>query len=204
MSLARAALSCLLCVSFPILTSATTIRAVSVAEMLEQSELVFEGRVSSIEVRGGEDPASIHTCAQFEPIEVLKGPAVGKSIELCFAGGTKGGFRRRIEGMIYPRPGENGIYFVKSLTEHYVSPFYGWQQGHFRAVDTENRGAPRVEVADGRSVVSIDRTSPWADGLSDGVARGVRVLSRRGSGQERPITLKNFKAKLRQMLGRLR
>jgi hypothetical protein len=145
---------------------------------------------------------SIHTCARFDIIEILKGPALGNTIELCFAGGTKDGFRRRIEGMVYPARGETGIYFVESLTEHYVSPFYGWHQGHFRSVATGSRVTRGVQVLDGRPVVSVDRTDFRPDGLSDGVARGIRVMPPRGAG--RPITLEGFKARLREMLEELR
>lgn len=190
--------------SFPVMTGGTTIRAVSVNEMLEHAELVFDGRVSSIEVRGGQDPSSIHTCARFDVLEILNGPDVGESIELCFAGGTRGGFRHEIEGIVYPTRGERGVYFVESLTQRYVNPFYGWQQGHFRTVLSADRIAREVRVSDGRPVVNVDRTdAPSNGGLSTGVARGVQVAPRWAI-EPHSMTLEGFKAKLRKILQGLR
>ena len=190
--------------SFPVMTGATTIRAVSVQEMLEHAELVFDGRVSSTEVRGSQDPSSIHTCARFDVLEILKGPDVGDSIELCFAGGTRGAIRHKVEGMVYPGRSERGVYFVESLTQRYVNPFYGWQQGHFRAVLSAGRITREVRVSDGRPVVNIDRTDALSDsGLSTGVARGVQVAPRWAI-EPHSMTLEGFKAKLRKILEGLR
>lgn len=203
LALSRALLGCLLAVALlPPMAAATTIRAVSVEEMLEHAELVFEGSVSAMEVRGGH-PSSIHTCVQFAIIEVLKGPAVGDTLELCFAGGTKDGFRRKIEGMVYPVWGETGVYFVTSLTERFVSPFYGWHQGHFRAVRSENRVTREVRVADGRPIAGIERTDAVPPGLSTGVARGVRLPAPWHEGPPR-MTLDTFKTKLREILEGIR
>ena len=174
--------------------SATTVLSVSMGQMAEASELVFEGRVLTQEPQG--EGRKIRTCIAFEVLEVVKGPAVGSPLELCFSGGTRKGRTRHIHGMRHPQPGEHGIYFVETLAEARVNPLLGWQQGHFRVSDGS------VATADGRDVVAVDSDDASGSRVSRGVARGAQVQHRhaRSAGGPAPLTSDEFKARIRALL----
>ena len=180
-------------------SDATTIRSVSVDEMLERSELIFVGRVSGTKVRAGQNPATIRTCANFAIIEIWKGPALTGPLELCFAGGSRGSTRRQIHRMIYPVLGETGIYFVASLSDNLVHPLYGWNQGYLRIPQVA--GAPAgVHTVDGDAVVDVEsRPDPTPAALSTGVARGMKTRRSRSDALP-PLSPAAFKEKLRQIL----
>ena len=195
----------------------TSVRSVSVRELLDGSEFVFEGRVLAVETLAGASPRSIQTCVLFEIRETLKGSVADSTIELCFAGGSIGRITRRVSAMTYPERGETGIYFVESLAEPRVHPLFGWQQGHFRIVSDPGSPDAAVTAADGRAVVAIDPApGPSPTGLSAGVARGIVVAApgaaptdgsavRRPSTaapapEARPLSPGAFKAELRALL----
>lgn len=180
---------------------ATTIRAVSVDEMLEYAEFIFEGKVIATKIRAGTRAAKIKTCATFAVLDILKGPKVVEPLELCFAGGVAGTIRRQVHQMHYPSSGETGIYFVTSLDEDYVHPLYGWDQGHLRIrqVGTEHNKT-EVQTANGDGIVGVESRLPAVpQELSTGVARGMLTQRSRGTSQ-RIMTPREFKVKLRQIL----
>jgi hypothetical protein len=170
---------------------ATTIRSVSLDEMIQGAAFVFEGTTA----------ATIETCAWFEIRDILKGPDLVGPLELCFAGGVKDSMRRHIQRMIYPAVGEIGVYFVTSLDEKHVHPLYGWNQGYFRVRQTGTaEGGAEVHTADGEAVVDVEsRTEIERGGLSTGVARGMVTRGSRAASL-RAITPWVFKAKLREIL----
>lgn len=189
--------------------AASSLRAIRVEELLQEAELVFEGRVLGLEVEDT-GPRRIRTCARFEVIDVLKAPASGvpSPLRLCFAGGQGRSGMRRVEGVVIPQPGEHGVYFVESLTEPLVNPLLGWDQGRFRIVTDPDDPEGRVTSADGREVIGVDDGRGEPPGLSRGVAQGVRVsdepsvggaAERRGAAR-RALSPALFKQRLRTLL----
>jgi hypothetical protein len=189
--------ACAALVLLPLGAGTTTVRSVSMSQMAQAAELVFEGRVLTQESQG--EGRKIRTCIAFEVLDVVKGPPIASPLELCFSGGTHKGRTRRIHGMRHPQPGEHGIYFVETLSEARVNPLLGWQQGHFRVA---RDGSLQVESADGRPVVSVDTDDESGAQVSGGVARGARVQSRhaRSAGDPAPLTSNEFKARVRALL----
>ena len=178
----------------PVAATATSLRAVSIGDLLGAAELVFEGRVLSRE-SGRRARGSIRTCARFEVLDVLKGPPVASPLELCFSGGAVDGRMHGVHGMIHPKRGERGVYFVESLSQPMVNPLYGWQQGHF-VVSKDGS----MRSADGRALLGLDPADELATGLSNGVARGARVAPRGARGAP-GMGVDAFKAELRARLG---
>jgi hypothetical protein len=174
---------------------ASTVLSVSVDEMIDRSELVFEGRVIGRRFVDDGDANHLRTCIRFEVLEVVKGPEVASPLELCFAGGrSKRGVERAIAGLDHPMPGERGVYFVESLASPRISPLYGWDQGRFLV--SRSGG---MKTAAGKPVVALDATAPAGDGISDGVARGARVAApgaRSGAGA---MDVTAFKARVREL-----
>ena len=111
---------------------------VGLDDMTRDSELVFEGTVTSVAPRLDRKSDVIRTHVTFEVHEVIKGSAAGDSVELSFLGGTIGDTTQRVAEMSVPAPGTTGIYFVESLGRPQVHPLYGWSQGHIAVVADTN------------------------------------------------------------------
>lgn len=172
---------------------ATTVTSVSVHEMIEGAQVVFEGRVLGRRFVDDGDARHLRTCVRFEVLEVLKGSDLESPLELCFAGGrSKVGITRSIAGLELPAPGERGVYFVESLSPRSFSPFLGWDQGRFLV--GRDGG---VETAGGRPVVGLDADDPNGRGTSSGVARGARVAE--PGARTRGMDVDAFKARVRAL-----
>ena len=177
--------------------SASSVRSVSVNDMIDRSEVVFEGRVLGRRVVDDGDAKHLRTCVRFEVLDVVKGADVASPLELCFAGGrSKAGITRGVAGLNLPAPGEHGIYFVESLADGHFSPLAGWDQGRF-VVDRSGK----VSTAGGLGVVALDPSSTDEDGISDGVALGARVAQPGARGAAAPMDAEAFKARVRELAG---
>jgi hypothetical protein len=185
-------------ISFPSLSPATTIRAVTFEELLKYSEFVFEGRVIAVE--SGVFPSSQvpRTWVLFEIIEILKGTYSDDTVNLCFMGGVSGGYTVQVAGMQYPKLGEKGIYFVKSLTRQYAHPLCGWKQGHFLLETDPYTSREHVMTADRQPVTGISLEKAPLKAPSAGVARGVKTAESLQT--EETWTAEKFKQNLRTML----
>ena len=176
---------------------ATAIQEVNVAEMLEGCDLVFEGRVIEIETRKEQNTRMIHTNVKFEVLDVIKGKYSSGIIELSFLGGTAGGRTLKVDDMHVPELHEKGIYFVESLSDRQVHPFYGWSQGHF-VIIPDDRGIERVMTRTKKPVVEIEPAVRGQTGrLSSGTARGLQLSDSPDPGVA--LTVKKFKERLSAM-----
>lgn len=189
-------LGCILLTALASTAHGTSVRAVSMAEMLEQSALVFEGHVISLKARQDAGTGIIYTDVTFEVLDVLKGDYSNNTIELSFLGGTVGGATLAAGDMQMPETGEKGIYFVESLQRRQVHPLYGWSQGHFVVV-TDERDIERVLTKSQRPVVAMQSSSEIRT-LSDGIALGVRVTE--AEDRTEAMTKADFKRQLSTML----
>ena len=183
------------------ISMATSVRQVTVQEMIDACEFVFEGRVVEISPRMAPDGSKISTYITFEIIEIIKGNHPGGRIELSFLGGTVGDLTLAISEMHMPELGEKGIYFVESLGRRQVHPFYGWDQGHF-LIKTGSDGAERVTTRSRKPVLGLDSGQIRnLNSLSSGVASGVSISDESDRGG---ITVIQFKQSLRDMMRAVR
>lgn len=175
--------------------------------LLLDSEFVFEGEVSASRAEWSPAQGAILTKVTFRIDDVIKGEYSASTIELSFNGGTIGQLTLQIAGMIYPQPGDRGIYFVESLSRQQVNPLLGWSQGHFRirpdrTISTE-RGQPVLGLAPklNQSVGGFSRNSQVTSRhlLTDGHAHGLKLGQQGATGQRK----EDFKAELRQRIQRL-
>ncbi len=123
---------------------ASTIIRVDLGAVLQESEIVFEGRVIHQETRLSPVNGDPFTYFTFEVIEIVKGTTTSNQIELGFMGGSKGDLVLHVTDMVMPKMGERGIYFVESLDQQQVHPLYGWAQGHYLVVPDSVTGQERV------------------------------------------------------------
>ena len=160
------------------LFSAVTSLAASVEQqdfrqLATKSELIFEGRVMSVEPRWNIGRTQINSWVLFEVTDVLKGQWAEPRINLRFAGGEVDGMRLEISGISYPEVGERGIYFVESTANDQFNPLLGWEQGRFRLLK-DGSGHDRVCTAKGLPVAGLDTD---AESVTSLVERNVALPS---------------------------
>jgi hypothetical protein len=184
---------------------ASSVRQVTMDEMLQQCQFVFEGKVLALEAKQNHQKR-IHTYVTFEIHDVIKGNYPGNTITLSFLGGTIGDLTMVVGDMKVPRVGERGIYFVESLERSQVHPLYGWSQGHF-LVKSDETGTDRVMTNSEQPVIKIMKDAP-ADQmssnqetlppLSNGVAKGVSFALE--NNDDKGLTAEEFKKILREKI----
>jgi len=177
---------------------AASVKAVSMDEMAQASQFVFEGKVLAIEAKKVGNNR-IYTYVTFAIQDIMKGQHIAKTITLRFLGGSVGDLAMVIADMELPEVGEHGIYFVESLKRHQVNPLYGWQQGHFLVESDKITGTERIVTKDKQPVTAILSSSSAASvqgpaDLSTGVARGLAIGPKGAEG----MTLAQFKKALRE------
>jgi hypothetical protein len=175
---------------------ASSVREVSLNEMIQKSQFVFEGTVTVIEARGNSQKR-IHTYVTFEITDVIKGEYPRKTITLRFLGGTVGGVTLAVSDMQLPQEGEHGIYFVESLERLQVHPLYGWSQGHF-IVEHDATGIQRIMTNRRLPVTAVmDKMQDGQQELSKGVVRDF-VIEKSKKG----LTVDEFKRVLHERMVR--
>ncbi|MGB4247017.1 MAG: hypothetical protein WBJ75_04795 [Pseudohongiellaceae bacterium] len=175
---------------------ASTVLQMSFSEVVQHAELVFEGRVLTVESRMVPD-GMIHTFVTFSVLDVLKGDAQLEEIELSFLGGQVGTQRLQVTDLEVPEVGETGFYFVESLVNAQVHPLVGWTQGHY-LIEPDANGESIVTTADHEPILALEpavpTTAPMPAEISKGVASGIVV---QGSGSasflSRPLSAQEFR-----------
>ncbi len=186
--------------------NAASVRAVSIDELIQQSQLVFEGTVTGIDAKEN-NQKRIHTYVTFKISDVINGEYADNVITLRFLGGTVGDNSMLVSEQRIPQVGEQGIYFVESLDRFQVNPLYGWSQGHF-ILERDLSGAHKVMTNRGLPVRGINDTKKTnkivTDGentppLSNGVSSSIIVDTEKNI--ERGMAADDFKTILRQKRG---
>jgi len=189
--------------------NATSVREVSMDEMLQQSQFVFEGTVAAIEAREN-SRKRIHTHVTFEITDIIKGEYRSNIITLRFLGGTVDDVTMVVSDMRLPQKGEHGIYFVESLERFQVNPLYGWSQGHF-IVERDGAGSQRVMTNRKLPVTGVMGYMPdeqmtlgkeRVQALSKGVLRDLVVAQKKED--NKAMTVDEFKSVLHKRMGRNR
>jgi hypothetical protein len=197
----------LLCLMPISIGNATSVREVTMDEMLQLAQFVFEGTVTAIGTRQN-NQGRTHTYVTLEIIDIIKGEYRSDTITLRFLGGTVDDVTMVVSEMRLPQEGEHGIYFVESLERFQVNPLYGWSQGHF-IVERDRTGSGRIMTNKRLPVTGVaDYISdePRASGkermqaLSKGVVRDL-VVGQEGE-NDRGMRVEEFKKVLHGRLGR--
>lgn len=186
-------LLCMLLIPVP--APATSVLSVTFHELVESSELVFEGTAVATENRESNFP---RTCIRFEISDILKGEYPSDTIELCFLGGTHGELILNVSEMQYPEPGEKGIYFVESLSSDQANPLLGWNQGHFIILKDPDTTDEHMVTSGRKAITEISEDSGRRRSLSTGVPSNVKTAER--SPGQKGMTAGEFKKKIRSML----
>ena len=185
---------------------ATTILGMDIDKLVKDAEFVFEGEVILHETRQDSNSGIVNTYVTFKINDVLKGDYSSDLIELKFAGGTFNNQIVEVSGLVIPKYGEQGIYFVESTSRNLINPLLGWSQGHF--IIQEVLGQRRMRTIDQKPVIQIQAVSsippsikkPQAliEGNGD-VAAGVNVdISELPT--ERGLTVDEFKDSILELI----
>lgn len=185
---------------------ATTILGMDIDKLVKDAEFVFEGEVILHETRQDSNSGIVNTYVTFKINDVLKGDYSSDLIELKFAGGTFNNQVVEVSGLVIPKDGEQGVYFVESTSRNLLNPLLGWSQGHF--LIQEVLGERRMRTIDQKPVIQIQAVSsippsikkPQAliEGNGD-VAAGVNVdISELPT--ERGLTVDEFKDSILELI----
>ena len=192
-----AALTLCVCAAVP---SSSSVLAVSLEQLSTASQLIFEGEVVGKTSEFNAKQTSIHTYVTFRMVDVVKGTYNQPEITLRFLGGTVGEIGLNVSDSTLPELGEAGIYFVESLERFQVNPLYGMDQGHFLILESTGQ---RIMTTRSRRVITgfLSNDQPPADGLSNGIARGLSVNEAGASPSG--VTVFQFKQTIRQYSSQL-
>lgn len=186
---------------WPVFGYASSYKQLTIDESVQNSELIFEGVAENISYKIPSDRERIYTFVTFKIIDILKGNYSEPDIELRYPGGELNGMVEKVSDMTIPKIGEQGIYFVKSLTEHFIHPLTGWSQGQMLIVK-DNQGERRVYSVSGQPIRKI---GPFIEAgkkrgnvdLSPDVALGVVT----GQAQTQAISVNEAKKQLQNIIG---
>jgi hypothetical protein len=185
---------------------ATTILGMDIDKVANDAELIFEGEVILHKTLQDSNSGIINTYVTFKINDVLKGDYSSDLIELKFAGGSFNNQIVEVSGLVIPKDGEQGIYFVKSTSRNLLNPLLGWSQGHF--LIHEVLGERRMRTIDQKPIIQIQAVSsippsikkPQAliEGNGD-VAAGVNVDPDELT-TERALTVDEFKDSILELI----
>ena len=153
------------------------------------AEFIFEGEVVFRETRQESGSGIISTYVTFAINDVLKGDYDADSIELKFMGGAFNGQVVQVSGLRIPKDGEQGIYFVESVSRDLINPLIGWSQGHFVIVD--DNGDRRISTADDKPVTQVQSVAaiPSAIKKPQGIIEGDSDVAAGVSTDSNPIRI---------------
>ena len=177
-----------------------SVRSLSIHDLSERADSIFEGRVIGSRVVEDANQRLIRTLVTFEIIDPIKGEGAVKTVELSFLGGEIGGRGLRVSNQMIPRSGERGIYFLENLQQRKINPFLGWAQGHFLVTHDPVMKRQGVQTRSGLPVYELleKEKTPPAVSLSEGIARG--VVTEPQLGVSAPLSAEEFKQTIREMI----
>jgi len=179
---------------FALPIQAATILRIGTAELVNKSEIVFEGKViktrSEMNKQGG-----IYTFVKFQVRDVIVGNKnVDEQLELRFTGGIVDDIALDV-GVRIPKDGESGVYFVERVRVGLINPLLGWDQGHFTI-----RNDGKVIAGNFQPVVDIKnrsyRSSPT---FSQGVAEGI-ITRKQVTENDSSMTVEQFKISVKSLV----
>jgi len=181
--------------------SAATIAQIRIAELVEKSELIFHGKVSSVSSELNSS-GRIYTYVDFLVEETLSGTKPdSKTITLRFTGGSVGNQKLDV-GITYPNVGEEGVYFVERTSFGLINPLLGWFQGHFKV----NENGYMTTASDKEIYEIRNISSEQQNRISRGAALGVLTSTEKAnesgisSLKNGPMTIGEFKSKISSFL----
>lgn len=186
--------------------SATTLVSMSIDQISSEAELIFEGEVLVRETRRDTSNDLIYTYVTFAVRDVVKGSYGGSELELRFTGGSIDNEIVEINGLTLPGEGEQGIYFVESISRNLLNPMLGWSQGHY--LIHEENGERHVSTLEEEHVISVQpvsnvpralrRAQRLIEGQTD-TADGI-VSVPAGLNTSEALTVDEFKEAIRSLL----
>lgn len=152
---------------------ATTVIEKNLADLCNEADMIFVGKVVSVESRWREpERKSIETAVRFAVMEPVYG-VEGSDVVLTFSGGEVDGLREVVAGLPQFAPGEEALIFATN--QRLVSPVVGFHQGCFRVAEEGGRAV--VLNAEREPLTSVQGRSLFFGKQEDG-PRGAVPLDR--------------------------
>ena len=139
---------------------ATTIRRLSLEEVVAHSSEILVGTVTSTRaVEGGPPRNLVYTEVTFGRLEVLKGRVDGTSVTHRFAGGTLGNRTVEVVGVPSFAKGRRYVLLANPSLD-WLCPAVGWWQGCYGVGTEAETGEEIVLDAAGRPVYGFEGGQP--------------------------------------------
>ena len=187
----------LMIVLFALPSQGATILRLGTAELVNKSEIVFEGKVvntRSVMNKQGR----IYTFVKFHVRDVIVGSTtIGDQLELRFTGGIVNDLALDV-GVRIPKDGESGVYFVERVRVGLINPLLGWDQGRFIIRDDG-----KVIAGNSHAVIGIKKSDyNLPPTISQGIAQGVITSKEivKNESQSSPMTLEQFKLSIKALV----
>lgn len=136
---------------------ATMVLPVSLQRMSNSAELIFEGRVTTIDVKLDEVSKRVATFTTFAVTDVIKGQVASTHIVKQFGGQLPGSnLKTRIHGIPEFEKGKNYIVFLPPVSRLGFASPVGLSQGKF---DITQRNGKTV-ISNGRSIQNLMHDDP--------------------------------------------
>lgn len=150
---------------FPGFAHATTLRTLTLEELVASSALIFTGEV--IDVSSSVEGELVYTTVEFAVSEVVEGEFADATLALRFLGGSSGELRTEVAGQFVPALGDRGLYLVDALDRTLVNPLTGWSQGYFPLL-TAADGTQWLDLKDHPDYgVLVENADPLAGKMRD-------------------------------------
>mgnify|MGYP000285676425 CR=1 FL=1 len=185
---------------------ATTLASMTIDEVSGDAELIFEGEVLIHEARIDLSTDMIYTFVTFAVHDVIKGDFSESELELRFSGGSLNGEVLEVTGLTLPEVGEQGIYFIESLSRNLINPLLGWSQGHYLIEDSGNervvRTLDRHPITAVQPMANIPNTIRRSQRLIEGSADSADgiVSDRSTESMDEALSVDEFKAAIRELV----
>jgi hypothetical protein len=137
------------------LSSAVSVRPLSIQELTAGSEDVVFGRVEKLESYWRDQ--KIETTVTLAPYETWKG-APRQRVLVRVPGGTVGGITMRCSEAATFRKNDDVVCFLK--TRDQMKEVFGWFRGQYTVVNDKVREMPNMSLANLRASVQTAMTTP--------------------------------------------
>jgi len=195
-TIALSIVTCLISLISTNLSYSSSYQNLTINNVLTNSEFVFQGKVINVLYKIPQDRDGIYTYVKFEINDIIKGSYNANTIELRFPGGVYEGKVESVSNMVIPKLNEEGIYFVNSLSKHYVSPLTGWSQGHIK-IYTDRSGEKRIFSVKNVPITGISSAQTRSRTTNENLAADHAIGVKTSNKLDSAISANEFKKQLK-------
>ncbi len=153
------------CLAISVSAEATVIKQLTIRQLTQQADIIFQGKVLRLESRWDEPHKNIWTFATFSVIDLIKGDYDQSEIILKLPGGfiASENIGLKVDGVPVFQPGEYVLIFSSKAPER-ICPIIGWFQGSFKIKFDEILGKKIIDESRASQLIPTKQAEPIGDG----------------------------------------